>query len=186
MRLKMSTWSSHSHSVISSQPSVLASNTIASFQWLSPASADGTLSFQECLTLMTKLYFGIVLEDGMLYFAQSISIQVSLSNCALSQLTPQSELLQVLNLPLEGNDLDVPLIPPPSIISQAWLKSSFHQGLGLAVYHSNDEPKLISAFLFSLLELNRFTQVYHLCPSISHLQSLHCQASCWINSTCPH
>ena len=70
-----------------------------------------------------------------------------MSNCASSQLTPQSELLQVLNLPLEGNDLDVPLIPPPSIISQAWLKSSFHQGLGLAVYHSNDEPKLISAFL---------------------------------------
>ena len=60
-----------------------------------------------CLTLKTKLHFGIVLEDGMLYFAQFISIQQH-SVCQIVHHPSIAPIwAQVLNLPLEGNDSDV-------------------------------------------------------------------------------
>ena len=151
--------------ILNSMPSALASNTTASFQWLGPASADGTLSFQEwgrdCFGGWDAIFCTI-------YFN---STTLSLSNCASSKHCPNLSTSakptswrkwqwryivhsQPLALWLTFTSLpSSSLIPLPSIISQAWLKSSFHQRLGLAVYHSNDEPKLIwTVFLFSLLE----------------------------------
>ena len=51
--------------------------------------------------------------------------------CAIVHSQPLALWLTFTSLP-SGS-----LIPLPSIISQAWLKFTFNQGLGLAVYHSN-------------------------------------------------